>query len=144
MKRYRIVLLVTLSCAAQAVEIHQWRDAKGQVHFGDRAPADTVSTVVKVKPNVYTSPNIEALSQLVQRAEQVVMYSASWCGYCKKARRYFNDHGIAFNEYDIETDEKGQRDYERLGATGVPVILVGERRMNGFSAQAFESIYQPH
>lgn len=136
-------LLVSMTWAAvEGGEIHQWKDAQGQVHFGDRAPANTVSTVVKVKPNVYTSPRIEALGKLVQRSEQVVMYSASWCGYCNKARSYFNSHGVAFSEYDIETSAKGQQDYARLGAHGVPVILVGNQRLNGFSAEAFESIYK--
>ena len=138
------VLLSMAMATAEAGEIHQWKDAKGQVHFGDRAPANTVSTVVKVKPNVYISPSIEALSKLVQRSEQVVMYSASWCGYCDKARSYFNSHGVAFSEYDIETSAKGQQDYARLGAHGVPVILVGNQRLNGFSAEAFASIYKAH
>ena len=134
--------MVMAMATAEAGEIHQWKDANGQVHFGDRAPANTVSTVVKVKPNVYISPSIEALSKLVQRSEQVVMYSASWCGYCDKARSYFNSHGVAFSEYDIETSAKGQQDYQRLGAHGVPVILVGNQRLNGFSAEAFASIYK--
>lgn len=83
-------ILVSITIAAvEAGEIHQWKDAKGQLHFGDRAPANSVSTVVKVKPNVYTSPSIEALGKLVQSTEQVVKYSASWCGYCNKARSYF-------------------------------------------------------
>ncbi len=127
---------------AAAAEIHQWRDAEGQLHFGDRAPADTASTVVKVRTNVYTSPSIEALSKSISRSEQVVMYSAAWCGYCKKARNYFKREGIAFTEYDIETSAQGQRDYERLGARGVPVILVGERRLNGFSEASFRKIYK--
>ena len=140
-----VLLSMAMAMAtAEAGEIHQWKDANGQVHFGDRAPANTVSTVVKVKPNVYTSPSIEALSKLVQRSEQVVMYSASWCGYCDKARSYFNSHGVAFSEYDIETSAKGQQDYARLGAHGVPVILVGNQRLNGFSAEAFASIYKAH
>lgn len=29
-----------------------------------------------------------------------------------------------------------------LGATGVPVILVGKMRMNGFSVKGFQRIYQ--
>ena len=145
MKADTLLLIAALGTTtlAAAGEIHQWRDANGQVHFGDRAPADTASKVVRVKPNVYTSPSIETLSKRQSRSEQVVMYSASWCGYCRKARDYFTSHGIAFNEYDIETSDKGQRDYERLGAHGVPVILVGDRRMNGFSEASFQSIYQP-
>ena len=147
MKRTPLDLLIALtlaaSAAASAADIHQWRDPDGQVHFGDRAPSDAVSTVLKVRTNVYTSPNIETLSKALIHAEPVVMYSASWCGYCRKARNYFNTHGVSFNEYDIETSAKGQHDYQQLGARGVPVILVGSQRLNGFSPAAFESIYKP-
>jgi glutaredoxin len=144
---YRLAALVTaltIGLPAPATDIHKWRDQDGRTHFGDRPPSDTTSTVVTVKTNVYTSPTIEARSNTATDAEaQVVMYSASWCGYCRKAREYFNSHQVAFSEYDIGTSEKGQRDYQQLGARGVPVILVGEQRLNGFTLAAFESIYQP-
>ena len=140
-----LAVALSVSLPTAAADIHQWHDKNGQIHFGDRPPGDTTSIVVKVKTNVYTSPSIEALSKAPSHAEeQVVMYSASWCGYCRKARNYFNSHDVAFSEYDIETSEKGQRDYQQLGARGVPVILVGERRLNGFTPAAFESIYKPH
>ena len=140
-----VTLVVALVCAGQAGagQIHQWRDADGRLHFGDHPPAGAASTVVKVKPNVYTSPSIEGLARVFpHQGDKVVMYSASWCGYCRKARRYFEAHQVPFEEYDVETSDKGQRDYAALGAHGVPVILVGEQRMNGFSEGAFESLYR--
>jgi glutaredoxin len=70
------------------------------------------------------------------------MYSASWCGVCDRARRYFRAHAIAFREYDVETTAKGRLDYRRLRATGVPVILVGEKRLDGFSERSFERLYE--
>ena len=54
-----------------------------------------------------------------------------------------NSHGVAFSEYDIESSDKGPRDYARLGANGVPVIVAGAQRLNGFSQAAFASIYKP-
>ena len=32
------------------------------------------------------------------------MYSAQWCRDCRAAKRYLDEHGIAFTEIDIETD----------------------------------------
>ena len=72
----------------------------------------------------------------------VIMYSTEWCGYCKKARRFFQDNNIAFTEYDIEKDQEARRQYKEMGARGVPVILVGKKRMNGFSEEGFERIYK--
>lgn len=70
------------------------------------------------------------------------MYSAVWCGVCKKARRYFIDNGIAFSEFDVETSQQGREDFERLGGRGVPIILVDDARMNGFNATRFAQLYR--
>jgi mycoredoxin len=65
---------------------------------------------------------------------EVKMYATSWCPYCAKARAYFARRGIAYVEVDIEKSREGRAEYDRLGARGsIPVILVGPRRMNGFS-----------
>ena len=64
---------------------------------------------------------------------EVKMYATSWCPYCAKARAYFSRRGIAYVEVDIEKSREGRAEYDRLGARGIPVILVGAQRMNGFS-----------
>jgi glutaredoxin len=134
------MLAMPVICRADG--IYKWRDANGHIHFGDTPPSGTKSEQVTVRPNVYESPSFERLSKVFEPDNKVILYSASWCGYCKRARNYFNGHGIAYTEYDVETSEKGRRDYKRLGAKGVPVILVGNHRMNGFSAAAFEKFYR--
>lgn len=140
----RFVLIALASCAlpGAAAGIQQWRDADGHVHFGDAAPAGVAATAVEVKPNVYSSPSTEALAKLFEASNDVVLYSAAWCGYCRQARNYFTDQRIPFAEYDVETSAKGRDDYARLGAHGVPVIVIGRQRMNGFSAAAFQQIYR--
>jgi hypothetical protein len=44
-------------------------------------------------------------------------------------------------EYDVETSEKGRSGYKKLNGKGVPIILVGNKRMNGFSVEGFKSLY---
>ncbi len=134
--------LVAMTATATA-EIHQWRDADGQVHFGDRPPADADAEVIEVRPNVYAAPSIEGLADPSLRPGRVVLYSARWCGVCNHARDYLRANNIPFDEYDIEHSRKGRRDYKRLKAKGVPVILVGDRRMNGFSARKLDAMLQP-
>ena len=71
----------------------------------------------------------------------VVMYSAVWCGVCKRARQFFNVNKIPFSEYDVETSAKGKKDFARLKGRGVPVILIGKKRMNGFDKVRFKQLY---
>ncbi|MFT5117234.1 MAG: hypothetical protein ACI9NY_000763 [Kiritimatiellia bacterium] len=45
-------------------------------------------------------------------------------------------------EYDIEKNARAKRHYDALGGKGVPVILMGKKRMNGFSPQGFDRMYK--
>jgi mycoredoxin len=71
----------------------------------------------------------------------VVMYSTTWYRYCKKASAHVKRKNIKFTEYDVEKSAKGKNDYKRLEGRGVQAILIEKRRMNGFSAKSFDSIY---
>ena len=70
----------------------------------------------------------------------VVMYSTQWCPYCRTARAYFERHKIAFVEYDIEASEQNRAQFQALNGRGVPLILVGDKRMQGFNARSFEAL----
>lgn len=137
-----LLLAAVTASGAQAGDIHRWTDSAGNVHFGDRPPVATESEVIELRINTYSSPNIEALEDVFQADDRVVMYSASWCGVCRQAKRYFQAGHIPFTEYDVETSAKGRRDYRRLNARGVPVILVGRQRLNGFTPASFERVYR--
>lgn len=36
---------------------------------------------------------------------ELVMYSTTWCGYCRRLKSMLSREGIAFREVDIEHDE---------------------------------------
>lgn len=65
------------------------------------------------------------------REQTVIMLSASWCGYCRQARTFFNAHDIAFTEIDVERTDHA--DIKRLyRQNGVPVIFIGNEQVSGF------------
>ncbi len=86
----------------------------------------------------YISDQQKKLKEL----NSVVMYSTSWCGYCRQARRYFKSKGIKYVEHDIERSRLAKRAYDRLGGNGVPLIVVGENKMSGFSVRRFDRLYR--
>lgn len=150
-----LLILSTLVCSELSAEIYKWVDENGRVHFSDRKAKGQTVEVVPIKVNslktvTYSSASTRSSvadnSASTQNAfptkKNVIMYSASWCGYCAKARKYFSENNIAFTEYDIEKNRKAREEYDALGAKGVPVILVGRKRMNGFSAGGFEQMYR--
>jgi glutaredoxin len=76
------------------------------------------------------------------RGKKVVMYSAPWCAACKGAKRFFREKGIPFREMDIQKSRLARREFDRLNGRGVPLILVGDKRMNGFSPKSFMKLYR--
>ena len=146
--RCLIVLLILLfPLAAMNAEIYKWTDEKGKVHFSDSKPVTQPVEEVELKINSYTHVTYELapstlLGSASKGAKKVIMYSTEWCTYCKKARRFFKAKRIAFTEYDIEKSSAAKSAYEKLGGRGVPVILIGKSRMNGFSEQGFLKLYE--
>lgn len=131
-------LAVAVSVPAAAGDIYQWTDSQGRVHFGDRPPDAKRNEPLEVRPNVMERlPPAPAAAP----AREVVLYSTRRCGFCRQARAHFRAQGIPFTEYDIETTARGARDFRRLGGRGVPIILIGEQRMDGFSAPLFDRLY---
>jgi glutaredoxin len=70
----------------------------------------------------------------------VIMYSTRWCPYCHRARSYFERHGFSYVEYDIEASEQHLAEFRALNGAGVPLILMGNQRMQGFSPASFEDL----
>lgn len=138
--RLLLVCVLLLAALGAQSEIYRWTDENGKVHFSDQPSVEHTTEPVEVRVNTYESVSID--TSVLNSGKKVVMYSASWCGVCKKAKRYFKQNKIKFTEYDIEKSAKGRSDYRKLNAGGVPVILVGQERMNGFNIEEFEELYQ--
>ena len=67
------------------------------------------------------------------RNEPVVMLSASWCGYCRRARAYFHENKIAHCEYDIETTPEGRRLFAGQPVHVIPIMFIGDSTLVGFN-----------
>jgi glutaredoxin len=122
-----------------------WLDENGRRACGDRPPAGAVVEKRQLRYNLIQPPPADLAAPEPARARprqpSVTLYSASWCGVCDRARKHMQQRGVVFVEYDIETSERGRRDYARLDAHGVPVILIGRQRMNGFAPDRFDALY---
>jgi glutaredoxin len=63
----------------------------------------------------------------------VLLYGTAWCQFCAQTRAHFKAKGIAFVDLDIEKSPAARAEHEKLGGGGVPVVLVGERRIQGYN-----------
>jgi len=133
---FAALALMTLSAAY--AEVYKWKDEQGRVQFGDRPPV----SAEKVPIRSFSAPAETTTESGAPTAAGVIMYSTTWCGVCKQARQYMVSKGIPFTEVDVEKSDAGRDAYKKLNGRGVPIIMVGDKRMNGFSAGRLEQLLQ--
>ena len=70
----------------------------------------------------------------------VKIYTTSTCPWCKKAKEFFKDNNIKYDEVDVTTNEKGRDEMiEKSGQMGVPVIDVNGTIIIGFDVEKLKS-----
>ena len=52
----------------------------------------------------------QVVSEQTQAKANVVLYATEWCGYCKLTRRFLDQKGIPYKEFDIEKDVAARED----------------------------------
>ncbi|CAI8871247.1 MULTISPECIES: glutaredoxin family protein [unclassified Pseudomonas] len=78
----------------------------------------------------------QVVAEQVRANARVVLYATDWCGYCKLTRRFLDQKGIPFKEYDIEKDAEARKVYEALGGRGIPVLDVNGTLIRGYEPEA--------
>ena len=136
-----LLLLLSLALPLQvAAQVYKWTDELGRTHFTDSPPEGAKSKQIEISPlNTYNSPSQDAINQTLSRptgvtkpSTRVIVYSTTWCGVCKKAKRWLRQNNISFREYDVEKSERGRRDYKKMNGRGVPIIKIGKKVFKGF------------
>jgi len=132
-------IIFALSYQLFAVELYKWTDEYGRVYYTDKPPAKEDAEKLDIKIKSYDGEaQVFDAKGILNPKNNVIMYSAEWCGVCKRAKKYMQENNIAFKEKDIDKSNQAKRKFKKLDGKGVPIILVGEQRMNGFRASKLE------
>ena len=66
--------------------------------------------------------------------QKVVIYSTSWCKFCKATREYLEANNIPYIDRDIEKgDELTDQLYATIGAKAIPQVVIGNKIISGFN-----------
>ena len=135
--RLALILIALLASPALA-NVYKWTDAQGRTQYSDNPPP--AANVVKLKLQTYSGP--ARVSQVPGTENGVTLYTASWCGVCKRAKSFLRAKSIPFSEWDVEKTEYGAAKFRQLGGTGVPLITLGANKMEGFDPDGFMQMWQ--
>lgn len=135
--RVVIFLLVSSSALSAYAGLYRYVDGEGQVHYSDQKPQTSEFKALEIKLSVPAQN-----SQMAKKKSTggVVIYTSSTCNYCKQAKAWMKQKSVLFTERNITTSRTARKAYDKLGARGVPVILVGENRLNGFNPHRLQAL----
>jgi glutaredoxin len=140
---------------ASGAEMYKWVDDKGEMHISDSPPPaakspgdikvykDSKEDSLDTAPAPARKKEESRPSYETKKRADVVLYTTSWCPYCRKARDYLRSRGIDFVEYDIEKDKEAATRKKQLdNRGGVPFAIINGRSIRGFSASAYDRALQ--
>jgi glutaredoxin-like protein NrdH len=73
-------------------------------------------------------------------SQQVIIYSTNDCVECNYVKKMLEDEGVPFEVRNISESEEFQREVEKFGFMGVPVTVLGDTAIKGFTQELVELI----
>lgn len=56
---------------------------------------------------------------------KIKIYSTTWCAFCKAEKRFFDAHGVTYQDVDVEADPAASQEMVQLsGQMGVPFTVI--------------------
>lgn len=121
---------------SSSAKVYQWKDAAGNIVFGDSPPPGADIIDKKIRVNKMDVPDAgRNSSQKKGRTMKsglrdasdidVTLYEADWCPHCRNARAFLISKGVRLTEYDVDNDPgKAKEAQMKSGINGIPVIDV--------------------
>lgn len=132
---------LALQAAAQS-NVYRWTDKDGKVHFSDSPPPDDVKNVTQKRmgDSGMDATALPYETQVAMKRNPVTVYVADKCPPCDSARELLSRRGIPYTERNAQGNRAEADAVKKLtGATQVPVLLVGERSVNGWDESAWSA-----
>ncbi len=114
-----------------------WRDRAGRIEF--EAPLEPGAPAARKRPGKPRRPRrggqggADLAVRPVSAAAPVIVYTTSWCGYCRQTLELLEKKGVAYENRDVEQNRRWARELVDLtGSTGVPVVVIEDEVIRGY------------
>ena len=107
----------------------------------DDLPSSPVPPRAQAKPSGFSTPVAHPAAATAAQNAKVVLYVASWCPYCRRAKAWLAQRRIAYEEIDIES-EVGSIEFEvEARGGGIPYLVRGSRHIRGFKEEGYDAFF---
>jgi glutaredoxin len=140
-----LALLFFLAVQAFA-NIYSWTDKNGVKHFSNDPPPEgekvtdlivmEESVIEESKADTTKPPAEEPPEKPTNPADrEVFIYFDPQSEECAQALTFFDQNKIPYTKFDVTASADEQQRFKNVQGTGVPLIFIGNRRMDGWNEE---------
>ncbi|HEX6834548.1 MAG TPA: glutaredoxin family protein [Rudaea sp.] len=146
-----MILVCTIPQTYAGNTVYKSVGPDGSIVYSDHPPADgrvektfefadlPSSPVPDIQPPPL-APKPEARKPQRVAPAGTTLFSATWCGYCKRAKAYLERNGIGYRNIDIDTPD-GRAQFNNAGGGGIPLLFSGGHMIRGFTADGYKRFF---
>lgn len=141
----RVLLVAGLATAfavAAATNVYRWVGNDGKVHFSDTPPPQDARSVSQrqMGGGYVESLQLPYATQVAMKRNPVALYTSDACKEaCDRARELLSNRGIPFTEHHVRTSADVEALRKIAGAPEVPLLLVGDNKLRGYSEGGWQA-----
>ncbi len=128
--------------ATSAVDLEKTRAANAQAPTAKAAGTLSVgSGLAKTKPKESGGTDAETAEVKKNRNQNVMVFSATWCTYCKQLKKFLAENGISASITEVDRlpqaeQDRAEAEMRRLtGKVAYPTVVIGDSAIAGYSPQ---------
>jgi len=134
--------------ASAAADIYSWTDKNGVKHFSsDPPPKGEPVTELRVMKTTYEPDEPEAADpgkaakdttslEALKNQPKVDIYVNGQSDICRTALAFFDSNKIVYTRHDMDADPGARQRYNSLEGQGLPLVFIGDYRMDGWDENA--------
>lgn len=99
----------------------------------------------KLPPDAITNENMNEVLEKIEKekteklaANEVEIFTAPWCGYCKMALAYLDANKIPYTKHDVSASPAAALKQKHLGGgSGIPFAVINGQKIQGWNRQVY-------
>lgn len=142
---------------------YQWVDGKGSVRFArslaevppawrERAGQVSVSTDDLIRPDRPSTRTARARrassrtgtdAPVRNASHDVTIYTAPWCGWCRKTIAFLDERGVDYVNKNIDEDPDHKEELrEKSGGTSIPLVEIDGALIRGYNPNEMAALLE--
>jgi glutaredoxin-like YruB-family protein len=119
----------------------RWQSRAGRIEVEKTAPAPGRGGS-RTAANGRAAAKSSARNPVAYRTQpEVVVYTTTWCGWCRKTLAFLDERGVRYVNKDIEANDWNRDELiEKTGRTSIPVVEINGEIIRGFNAERMEQL----